>query len=396
MKKNEFLQQLDMNLQELGVAPSVIEEQVNRVKAYLDEAAMEEINIDPAEMARGIIETLKSEDIENETADDETDEEPEADEAVAEADIDEVIADADIPEEETVETSDEQNAAEFAAIVGDTAETDEPEAPGIDDDLISAISVLNDAERRKRAAQEETVAEEATGAAVEPAYQDGDDTEYDDDSDMKIADTNDSGAKVIDDVSAGQDDYDEDIEKFLPPDSARLKESHRRQKAVAANNSDVYVSSANDEQDWAAKPEKTGGNAFFWTLFCILLPFAAILAVAIAVLYVLFWVALAALMIICIAGLIAFVAVGAVIALTGIVYGVVQLVKGLGLAPIGLFEIGLGITVGAIVLFVGILIYNFAIRLIPFAMKQLARLVGFTFRKGREAFIAAKGACERL
>ena len=80
--------------------------------------------------------------------------------------------------------------------------------------------------------------------------------------------------------------------------------------------------------------------------------------------------------------LIAFVAAGVTVSLVGIVYGVIMMIK--GSVPVGLFEIGLGVTVGAVVLFVGILVYNFAVRLIPFAMKMLAKLLGFAFTKTKE------------
>ena len=106
------------------------------------------------------------------------------------------------------------------------------------------------------------------------------------------------------------------------------------------------------------------------------------------VLYLVFWLALALLMILAVAALIAFVAAGVFVALTGIVYGVIMLIK--GNTPVGLFEIGLGITVGAVVLFAGILVYNFAIRLIPFGMKMLSKLLAFGFRKGKEGISGLK------
>ena len=59
-------------------------------------------------------------------------------------------------------------------------------------------------------------------------------------------------------------------------------------------------------------------------------------------------------------------------------------------------EIGLGIVVGAGVLFIGILVYNFAVRLIPFAMKMLAKLLGLAFRKGKDGFAALKGLCDSI
>ena len=120
----------------------------------------------------------------------------------------------------------------------------------------------------------------------------------------------------------------------------------------------------------------------------ICIPFIIALALVAIGIYIAFWLVLALLMIFTIAALIVFVTAGAVVSVVGIVYGIIQVIK--GMTPVGLFEIGLGITVGAAVIFVGILIYNFAVRLIPFAMKQLARLLGFAFRRTKEGFAAIK------
>ena len=107
-----------------------------------------------------------------------------------------------------------------------------------------------------------------------------------------------------------------------------------------------------------------------------------------------FWIVLALLMIGIVAGLIIFVTAGVLVSLIGIVYGAIQLVK--GAIPVGLFETGLGVTVGAAVMFVGILVYNIAIRLIPFAMKSLAKLLAFAFRKAKDGFVALKGVLDKI
>jgi hypothetical protein len=129
-------------------------------------------------------------------------------------------------------------------------------------------------------------------------------------------------------------------------------------------------------------------RALYWLIVIICIPFIIALALVAIGIYIAFWLVLALLMIFTIAALIVFVTAGAVVSVVGIVYGIIQVIK--GMTPVGLFEIGLGITVGAAVIFVGILIYNFAVRLIPFAMKQLARLLGFAFRRTKEGFAAIK------
>jgi hypothetical protein len=61
-----------------------------------------------------------------------------------------------------------------------------------------------------------------------------------------------------------------------------------------------------------------------------------------------------------------------------------------------MFEVGLGIIVGAATMFVGILIYNFAVRFIPFGMKLLAKLFRSGFRAVRSGYQALKGAVDKI
>jgi len=104
---------------------------------------------------------------------------------------------------------------------------------------------------------------------------------------------------------------------------------------------------------------------------------------------------LCAVIVLLVAGLIGGAAVGAVVSLVGIVYGIMQLITAASSAP-GLYEIGLGITVGGVVMAGGIIVYNIAIRLIPLLIRLLASLFGFCTGKLRTLFQMAKEACYRL
>jgi hypothetical protein len=140
---------------------------------------------------------------------------------------------------------------------------------------------------------------------------------------------------------------------------------------------------------------KKGGNEWLYVLLLVVtIPIALALILTAFVLYLGFWVVLALAMIACIAVLVVFVTVFALIAIVGIVYGVVKLIT--GNVPVGLFEIGLGVMVGAAVMFIGILVYNFAVRFIPFIMKLLARLFRAGFRGIRNGYQVLKGAVEEL
>ncbi len=177
----------------------------------------------------------------------------------------------------------------------------------------------------------------------------------------------------------------DDENVYLPPDEPDLEPPRRRGKGGGLE--------VDHLRSRAVAYEELKGGPIFWVTFILALPFLGVLTLAVLALFVLAFAALAALMIASIVALVAIAAVGTAFFLVALVYGIVQ---ALSVLPIGLYEIGIGVTVGAGVLFVSILLYNFAIRLLPFAMKQLARFFGFMVRNLKSLFIFVKGACAKL
>lgn len=153
-----------------------------------------------------------------------------------------------------------------------------------------------------------------------------------------------------------------------------------------------YYQSRGQKKSAPTASLKEENKTLFWILFCIAVPLGAILCIIGAVAFLGLIALLAAVAIGFVVALIAVVAVGCSIALIGVIYGLYKIVS--GAVPIGLYEVGLGITVGSAASFVGILMYNIAIRLVPFLMKKLAELISFGFRKARDGFVALKGALE--
>lgn len=146
----------------------------------------------------------------------------------------------------------------------------------------------------------------------------------------------------------------------------------------------------------SAKPKAAadqGNKTLSRVLFCAAVPLGAVLCVAAIAVFLGLIFLLAAAAIGFVAALIAIVGIGCSVALIGIIYGAYKIVT--GVVPVGLYEIGLGITVGSVASLIGILMYNIAIRLVPFLMKKLAELVGFGLRKARDGFVALKGALEK-
>ncbi len=71
---------------------------------------------------------------------------------------------------------------------------------------------------------------------------------------------------------------------------------------------------------------------------------------------------------------------GVLLAVIGIVYGVTKMLPGAETPYVGLYELGLGIRIGGVVLLVAILIYNLVLNGAPFAVRQLNRLARFAAR----------------
>ncbi|MBQ7982871.1 MAG: DUF308 domain-containing protein, partial [Clostridia bacterium] len=97
----------------------------------------------------------------------------------------------------------------------------------------------------------------------------------------------------------------------------------------------------------------------FRILFAVSLPFVIALLLVYLVLAVGIVLGIVALMIGLVIALVVEVAVGSLIALIGIIYGISQVFLVL---PIGMFELGLGIAVVGITMLAGIVIYNLAVR----------------------------------
>ena len=130
-----------------------------------------------------------------------------------------------------------------------------------------------------------------------------------------------------------------------------------------------------------------GKRKFITTAVC-LSPF---IAVAFALYFVL-WGALIIAEGAIIAGLIvsllAVAAIGTLASIAGIIYGVVKLSTQRGE---GIFEIGLGVLVAGATLLSGVLIYNFALRLMPWVIKKTAFLCRLCTRRIHIAIINFRG-----
>lgn len=362
MEKTEFLKQLEEQLDARGLDPESTKAQLERVGNYITQTGMEDIEADPAEMADGIVKALGIS-------------------PIVEADTVEETATADRIEE--IPTVEDEINESLKYIDEDAldAQTHDGSDSVSEEELVAEFEAAAEAEVENEAITE---AEQDPQAIAE-------DGANDENLDPRFV-------RIMAPEDVQVDTPDDSIEDVRPYRPAR---NERDKKLMRKHNRAEYLKEEMEEQEERRKElseaelQKLRNNkTLFIVLACIAAPLVLALALMVVGLYIFFWIALALLLIFSIAGLIVFVAAGCCISLIGIVYGVIQLVA--GATPIGLFEIGLGVIVIGSVLLIGVLVYNFAMRLIPFAMKQLARLFKFAFIKGRDAYITVKGVCEKL
>jgi len=340
MKKTEFISELRIVLIKRGFDKDTVEQEMVPVRSYFDEAGMEDIQIPVSEMADEITEMLKERQKETEDATKEPDD--------IEAALLASGADLDVVSDKNAELKDSDNKETDQNPTDDTGEASE-------------TPVAENAEKT-----DEVAAEEPGQEPVQDKFTDESNV-YSTDSEVESID---EYAPENENEKAGKGSF---IEKILIKIRDLIKKKPKEDDEFSAD---------------PAEYEDGKNKTLFWVIFAVAIPVVIALALLVLAIYVAFWIILALLMIFFVAGLIAFVFAGTLISIVGIIYGCIVVIK--GIVPVGLFEIGLGITVAAAVMFIGILVYNLAIRLIPFGMKMLARLLLLAFRRGKEGFISFK------
>ena len=159
-------------------------------------------------------------------------------------------------------------------------------------------------------------------------------------------------------------------------------------------------------RDEAQKPRKKTGHTSlvqrfeserkFWVIFFSCLPIIFVLLGAILSVFAIAFFGMIALIVLLVAALAAAVAIGSAIALIGIIYGVIQFITEGGVTAVALYEAGMGIFAAGVTMLVGVLIYNAAIRVVPFAMKKLRVLLKFVFKKLGVLTEYLKGVCAAI
>ena len=133
--------------------------------------------------------------------------------------------------------------------------------------------------------------------------------------------------------------------------------------------------------------EPVKASWLFWLFFLISLPLTVPILLGIFLVYLSVFLAIAAAIAGLVAVLVAIVASGSALALIGVIYGITQTFSAL---PIGLFELGLGLIIGGTAMLVGILIYNFAVRFLPFLIKKFLQFTIYSLHMLRRLFVHLK------
>lgn len=134
-----------------------------------------------------------------------------------------------------------------------------------------------------------------------------------------------------------------------------------------------------------------GKRNFIITAIC-LSPLIAICAILYFGAWGAVFAALAAVIAALIAALVAVSAGGAFVSIAGIIYGIVKLSSQ---HAEGVFEIGLGIAVAGATLLAAVLIYNLALRFMPWVIKKTGRLCRFLTRKMHILILNIRGRFSR-
>lgn len=143
----------------------------------------------------------------------------------------------------------------------------------------------------------------------------------------------------------------------------------------------------------SSEVDNSKGSTVFWVGLIATLPITLALLAIIFGAFAALFVGLVGIIILGILLLIGIVGVGSVLSLVGIIFGVTQLFS---FVPAGVYEIGLGVIIAGIMLFVSVLVYNIIIRFIPWLIKKVAKLLVYVCGKLKALFYYVRKECYKL
>ncbi len=182
--------------------------------------------------------------------------------------------------------------------------------------------------------------------------------------------------------------FEKPVDDEMSVENADVKpaESHGTKRGeIAISENDTPVTSAPIDPEIIEQNRRK-----FWLLFAAALPITAAIIAGTAFGFGLLFFGVAIVILISIGTLIFVTAAGTLVSVFGLIFGVSQMLTSM---PVGLYECGVAIMIGAFALAIGILVYNFAVRFMPIVAKWLLKFVHFVIRKYREIYVNLKKEC---
>lgn len=381
--QSEFFEALLTELKARGLSDEVAEENVSKFKSQLSERAENEdyINdalskIPPASIAENIYNMLRAETDEDAGAKSEVmviDTESDTVETTIKEGKDAMSPlseeqDAADPSEEAVEESDASNITEEIDVdFGDEVKDDEISDPTEEPTPVTDDTVVTDDDF---------------------VYSEGAD-------DIKSFDEAENATQNFEETAEAtteSEDADDDVSVYSPTSKRRINDSKKHSSENSGDKKPVRLTS--ETVDLFFDEEESKNSWLFIVMAIFIIPlFCVIGAAAFAVILGL-WVGLAVVIAVLLLALAAIVVAGTAYAVMGLIFGIIEAFS--GNAAAALFEVGLALCVGGIVMFIGIWVYNFAIRFIPFIIKKLGVLLILIFKLFKNALIKLKALCRKI
>lgn len=356
-------------------------------------------------------ETADDNDCENTTdSDEEMTEDPESEEVLC----DTVEGSKESEESEEIEETsgesvdDGEIEVELEIEIGD--DNDECETEGEDDGVVAEISDddltepededLGDTEVAEDTAEDVEEAEISEETEAENSVEDGEYTESTEDTENaeeseeaeenEESEEDDSDLKVF--VLPGEDNSE--LDEYTPGSKRRVHRAGIHSAAQTPPGVRKTVRRTSESIDLFEDETEKKNSWMFYVFTILIMPLACVVGAFVFAAFVAMWLALAVLSTLLIVGVFVIAAAGALVSICGLLFGLIELVGGSSAAA--MFEIGLALIVGAAVMFVGILIYNVAIRLVPYLIKKLGTLLVFIFKTFVKALRRLKKLCDSI
>lgn len=416
--QSEFFDALLAELKARGLSDEVAEENVSKFKSQLKERAENDDYIDdalskipPASIAENIYNMLRAEtdedagaksevmviDTESDTVETTIKEGKDAMSPLSDTDDEQAAEAPDAVDEAANETDTEQSEEAVDAAAKEQAEDPASEAT---EDTEANEEITDDADSDIDPDNVDTDfvdnLEEASPVSEAAAAED-DDFIYNDDveniSSFAEAETEEQSADAPAEAAENTADDDDDFSVYSPTSKHRI--NHTNKNSSSDNNGEKKPTRLSSETiDLFADEDESKNSWLFIVMAIFLIPLFCVLGAAAFVVILGLWVGLAVVIAVLLLALAAIVVAGTAYAVLGLIFGIIEAFS--GNAAAALFEVGLALCVGGIVMFIGIWVYNFAIRFIPFIIKKLGVLLILIFKLFKNALIKLKALCRKI